>query len=131
MKDKLTIFVCIVLMVAVVLGGCKPDAPEPTETPTTPPTEAVAMDTPEPAIESTPDDYPGWEQYTNEIYGFSFRYPSTWMAEDISYENQVGGTVNMVQLSQDTLTLFIEYGFSYELIGLSLLAISSIIIVVL
>ncbi|MCJ7624262.1 MAG: NBR1-Ig-like domain-containing protein [Anaerolineaceae bacterium] len=117
MKERLTVILCIVLLLTVVLGACKADVPEPTETPTTHPPEALAVDTPEPTVESTPDDYPGWEQYTNEIYGFSFRYPSTWMVEDISYENPVGGTVNMVQLSQDTLTLFIEYGFSYELIG--------------
>lgn len=55
------------------------------------------------------DPYEGWETFTNEEYGFSFRYPSDWTLE----ENPGGGDGTVmgksVLLSKDTLTLFIGF----------------------
>jgi hypothetical protein len=73
----------------LVLTGCgtAPDAAAPTaaqETPTRAPDEL-----PTSAPEPTPDPYPGWKTYTNESFGLSFRYPSTWFGPDV-YEFEDG-----------------------------------------
>ena len=118
MKDKFHIIISTILLLVLVLSGCKAELEQPTETPTTESMDAAATEILEPTIEPTPDPYPDWERYTNEIYGFSFRYPSTWVAEETSFQNQIGGTTSLLQLSQESLTLYIEHGFANELIGI-------------
>lgn len=54
---------------------------------------ATLADAPAQPPASTPepsdDPYPGWTTYTNESFGLSFRYPSTWYGPDV-YEFEDG-----------------------------------------
>lgn len=63
---------------------------------------------PLPTIPPTPT--PSAESYLNEAYGFTFDYRSTWtLAEE----------PHVVTLSQDSLTLRIEYRWATELLGIT------------
>jgi hypothetical protein len=80
--------VVAVALVALTASACGPETLvvglEPTPTPTPLPTPVV-------------------RHYTNEEYGFTFRYPETWMLTEEPH---------VVRLSQDTLTLTIAYGWA-------------------
>jgi hypothetical protein len=77
-----------IALVALTASACGPETLvvglEPTPTPTPPPTPVV-------------------QRYTNEEYGFTFRYPETWVLTEKPH---------VVRLSQDTLTLTIAYGWA-------------------
>lgn len=77
-----------ILLVALTLSACGPETLvvglEPTPTPTPLPTPVV-------------------HRYTNEEYGFTFRYPETWALTEEPH---------VVRLNQDTLTLTIAYGWA-------------------
>ncbi|UCF62346.1 MAG: DUF333 domain-containing protein [Anaerolineaceae bacterium] len=64
------------------------------------------------------DPYDGWAMYTNEEYGFTFRYPSAWMLEEVPDEDTTdeGGLHygKSVQLRQGDLLLYIGYRFISE-----------------
>ena len=81
----------ISLAALVILGltGCAaaPEAGIPTSVSvvaTASPSQPPAS-TPEPTL----DPYPGWTTYTNEAFGLSFRYPSSWDGPDV-YEFEGG-----------------------------------------
>jgi len=65
------------------LTGCAaiPQTAQPTTT------QGSATDTPGAQTTSAPapsaDPYPGWTTYTNETFGLSFRYPSSWYGPDV------------------------------------------------
>jgi hypothetical protein len=76
------------VLVALTLSACGPE------------TLVVGLEsTPTP----TPLPTPVVQHYTNEEYGFTFRYPETW---------SVAEEAQLVQLSQDVLTLNIAYGWA-------------------
>jgi hypothetical protein len=77
-----------IVLIALTASACGPETLvvglEPTPTPTPLPTPVV-------------------QRYTNEEYGFTFRYPETWRLTEEPH---------LVRLSQDTLTLSIAYGWA-------------------
>jgi putative hemolysin len=63
------------------------------------------------------DPYEGWETYTNDVYGFTFRYPASWTLEEVPAEDTPGeGGLhgNSVQLHQGSLMLYIGYRWATE-----------------
>ena len=68
-------------------------------------TELVAGEQP-----PTEDDpYPGWASYANPDYGFSFRYPITWVLEEVpAREDERGTWASSVKLTQGTLRLIVQ-----------------------
>jgi hypothetical protein len=56
------------------------------------------------------DPYPGWASYVNTDYGFSFRYPITWVLEEVpAREDERGTWASSVKLTQGTLRLIVQY----------------------
>jgi hypothetical protein len=60
------------------------------------------------------DPYPGWASYANTEYGFSLRYPPTWMVAEVNEENFGKPGSRWVELSQGTAKLIIGYRRSGE-----------------
>ena len=56
-----------------------------------------------PTTEGEDGAYPGWESYTNEEYGFTFRYPDVWTLTEEPH---------LVRLSRGTMSLSIAHGWA-------------------
>jgi hypothetical protein len=78
----------VIVLIALTASACGPE------------TLVVGL---EPTPTSTPLPTPAVLHYTNEEYGFTFRYPETWALTEEPH---------VVRLSQDTLTLTIAYGWA-------------------
>jgi hypothetical protein len=89
MRVRWLLVVLLAALTILGLVGCAsaPEAGEQTTVPAIPthaPSERTTS-TPEP----TPDPHPSWTTYTNEAFGLSLRYPSTWYGPDV-YEFEDG-----------------------------------------
>lgn len=83
--------------------------PEITEAPESAPTPA-ATETPEPGPPApTLEPLADWAKYTNETYGFTFRYPISWTIELLGDRPETEGRAQAVRLTRDTLSLLVEY----------------------
>jgi hypothetical protein len=56
-----------------------------------------------PTAEGEDGAYPGWKSYTNEEYGFTFRYPEAWTLTEEPH---------LVRLSRGTMSLNIAHGWA-------------------
>lgn len=70
----------IVALALALVAGCA--APQALPAPTSLPAGPAATPTAEPAAPATPaPSYEGWQEYTDQLYGFSLRFPAGWTAE--------------------------------------------------
>jgi len=138
-KEKIAVTIMLVGVTAAVFlaigywAGKQTATLEEDETTTTPITAATASTTtPEAtATTSATDETADWKTYTNEKYGFSFKYPATWKVSDfptdqetaqrmsVEPDNEVKGlgletfSVNIADLSEQGKTFdeFIQENF--------------------
>lgn len=138
-KEKIAVTIMLVGVTAAVFlaigywAGKQTATLEEDETTTTPITAATASTTtPEAtATTSATDETADWKTYTNEKYGFSFKYPATWKVSDfptdqetaqrmsVEPDNEVKGlgletfSVNIADLSEQSKTFdeFIQENF--------------------
>ena len=115
MKDRLPVLGIALMLSGLIINGCEfvteTAAPtmtatiSSTATPTTPPTpsaRAPEMATPTPPKRHT---------YSNDEYGFTFSYLSTWVLEEMPAGKDVAGgkSANAVHLTQGWLRLVIQF----------------------
>ncbi|MBN1248548.1 MAG: formylglycine-generating enzyme family protein, partial [Anaerolineae bacterium] len=105
----------VVLLLGLGLAGCSADpaqsavGPTPTTAPDNP-TPAGVLVSPTPTAQPTPDAKPEWASYTNDTYGFTFRYPVTWgLTELPAGREAAGGSAPVeIRLMRDDLWLVIQ-----------------------
>lgn len=110
----------VLVLLTLIISGCTTTTAEPTTelanpatvstavvatpdaAPTAkPPAEKTSTPVPDPVPTKEVDDpYPGWENYANEAYQFTLRYPATWTLEE---------DANLLKFSQGTLVFALTF----------------------